>query len=134
MDPNITNKMMDLGETMKGGDTPIQTAPTQQKHYERIHFTTDKMPGLKDANVGDKVTLTLEAEICGIDTGEEYQTDNGQTPEIKTRVELKLLQGTSEISEQQVNPAKETIKEAQAKKEEKFNKDLGLDEEKKQNK
>ena len=124
MDPNITNKMMDLGETMKGGDTLIQTAPTQQKHYERIHFTTDKMPGLKGANVGDKVTLTLEAEICGIDTDEEYQTD-------KTRVELKLLQGTSEISERQVNPAKETIKEAQAKKEEKFNKDLGLDEEKK---
>lgn len=130
MDQNMTNKMTDLGKAPMESPSAVPekgNTAQQQKDYPRQEFTTDQMPDLKGAKVGDKVTMTIEGEVCAVEQRENYENDNGQNPEAKIRVTVKMLQGMAKVSGGSEAVAKETVKETQAKKEKDFNKKLGLD-------
>lgn len=99
--------MNDLGEEMKG----LQCAPEPgcncsdcsgqdkkpQIHYPRESFNTTQMPELSRARLGDKVKLIIEAEVCAVRSGAEY--DYGpEEDKNETRITLKLLQGMAKIT------------------------------------
>ena len=118
------DKMNDLG---KVEDYPTCCAEPKEteskKYYPKTEFTTDQLPGLENLKVGDKVKMTIEAEVCSVSQGEEYGPDDSKKP-VKTRVRVKMMMG---MAEPMKNEAMVTTKEDQKMKEKNFSKDMGLD-------
>lgn len=102
------NQMSDLGELYPSspcGCSDCQDREDgkgdQKKHYPRESFTTKQMPDLKGLNVGDKVKIVFECEVCSVSQGDEYgdgpipggQSDNSDDEPVTVRISLKMLQG-----------------------------------------
>src|SRR5690554_5984808 len=71
----------------------------EKKHYPRESFTTEQMPSLKGANVGDKVKLVIEAEVVTVSKGEDWIDRDEDEDKVKTRVTLKLREGVAKMLE-----------------------------------
>ena len=128
------NEMSDLGETYPSHPCGCEDCAKreagkeeQKKHYPRESFTTEQMPTLKGLNVGDKVKIVIECEVCSVSQGDEYgMTPDGQDEEeIKTRVSIKMLSGMASKSQDTSG----TMAEQSKAKEKKFNDGLGLNDE-----
>lgn len=68
-----------------------------EKHYPQESFTTDQLPSLKGVELGNKIRLVIEAEVCAVRSGSEYEYDSNKKNE--TRITLKLLSGSAKKME-----------------------------------
>lgn len=121
----MSDQMNDLG---KVEDYPTCCAEPKEsenkKYYPKTEFTTDQLPGLDNLKVGDKVKMTIEAEICSVTQGEEYGPEDSKKP-VKTRVRVKMMMGMAEPMEK--GDMMVPTKEDKMKKEKQFSKDMGID-------
>lgn len=123
-------KMTDLGETYPrlghacASDCNCDDKEKKEKkRFPRESFTTEQLPSLAGKNVGDKVTLIIEAEVCQVSKGEDYFEDESE--KVKTRVTLKMLSGTTKDSGSEPS----TAMEAKDKASKDFNSYIGADDE-----
>lgn len=89
-------KLANLGTTRK-----VPTPPGAEVKATGTKAVTDypsmslnaRVIGLKDAKVGQKVTLTLEAEVTGLDKASQWEIDEGRAKEGDVRVSLEVKKG-----------------------------------------
>lgn len=83
-----TMDMHDLAEPMNEMAIEVPSAKSKKKrepYYPSVSFDVKQMPELKGLEIGDRVTLHVVAEVCGIDAYEKRHT-----------VRLKMKMGTAE--------------------------------------
>lgn len=126
-------QMSDLGQIDNYGNAmpePSSTAPDKKKkRYPRTSFTTDQLPGLKGATVGQKVKIMVEAEVVEVSQGEGY-LEPGESEEDakkKVRVEVKMLQGQATLESEMTPEEQKTFSEQEQAKTDNFNKTIGVE-------
>lgn len=91
-------KMTNLAETYdypEGVSLASSKKGKKEKHYPRSSFNLTQMPSLKGYTVGDRVRVTIEAEVTGVSTREKYR----ETDKTEVSVDLKFLEGAAEKSD-----------------------------------
>ncbi len=68
--------MYDLAEPETSMPEMAQTTGKKKKepYYPTVSFDIKQLPDLKGLDIGDKVMLHIEAEVCGIDAAEKRHT------------------------------------------------------------
>lgn len=79
-------------------ESPKSNSP--KKYPTFINLSENEIDGLKDMKVGDKTTITLQVEVSGIKTNEEFYCCEDCSPGDK-----KCLKGTFKVLETK-QPAK----------------------------
>lgn len=85
-----TMEMHDLAEPMNEMAIEAPSSKSKKKrepYYPSASFDVKQMPELKGLEIGDRVMLHIEAEVCGIDAYEKRHT-----------VRLKMKMGAAEQS------------------------------------
>ncbi len=70
-------EMHDLAEPMNemmAVEVPSKKKKKREPYYPSTSFDVKQMPELKGLEIGDKVMLHIEAEVCGIDAYEKRHT------------------------------------------------------------
>ena len=124
--------MNDLG-VERSWSEPVSTegksTKKKEKHYPRESFTTDQMPGLKGATMGQKVKMVIEAEVVEVSQGEEYPYpgENEDEQKKKIRVAVKMLKGSASLQGQMTQQDNKTFQEKEEDKVDEFSKTIGID-------
>lgn len=128
-------KLNDLGTEYSYGDVCCETkkdsSSKKKKRYPRESFTVEQMPGLKGATVGQKVKMTIIAEVVEVSQGEEYMMSGEDEDKAKKtiRVAIKMLEGGAELQGKMSNSEEKTYSEKKNEEADNFNKMIDLEDE-----
>lgn len=85
----------------------------KKKHYPRTTFSTEQMPSLAGADVGDRVSIVVEGEVVAKSKGDMWGEEDEEKQ--KTRITVKMVRGVAEKQEKEDNSDVEAMQKSKKK-------------------